>query len=455
HLVVALLKSNKEHPLEETREAINKLRGELNAALKVFRDRQRAFLPRVQLSAIDLDEPELTAVQLPSYLVKHKRFNATQENQELRGWEVQLRCAQADAAIERVKDASLALSAVKAAQSQDYRGQAGITRNSRAVQNALITKALEITMYNVARAALINLGHMEVDSEDMYPPMSDRDTSRKETHLHRPKGDSRRFEGSAWYLQNGLDGRELTGLGNSGSASTPATFDKHDLSLALLSGTQMLRRQGAVTSPRKRKIPTPESDASDSDDSEAGGGDGEVALRSKKSQKKAGSSKSPKKKAKRSKNDGWIWLERMTGREGRSDEKVQQYKLESDRVQWFRAEAEMYRWREQYERKHAELMRVMTRFARDGEVWTKRANHLEEMDVKPMGAATYAREQAAMCRRLEHNARVAFKDVMSAAHKEWATAATFNELVVKIDASREEDFKWMDDLGIHRAYKDY
>ncbi|KAF8197343.1 hypothetical protein K438DRAFT_1825148, partial [Mycena galopus ATCC 62051] len=194
----------------------------------------------------------------------------------------------------------------------------------------------------------------------------------------------------------------------------------------------MLRRQvpGAVTSPRKRKIPTPESDASNSDDSEAGGSDAEVALRSKKS----------------SKNDGWIWLERMTGREGRSDEKVQQYKLESDCVQWFRAEAEMYCWREQYERKHVELMRVMTRFARDGEVWTKRANHLEEMDVKPMGAAMYAREQAAMCRRLEHNARVAFKDVMSAAHKEWATAATFNELVVKIDASREEDFKWMDDL---------
>ncbi|KAF8199373.1 hypothetical protein K438DRAFT_685503 [Mycena galopus ATCC 62051] len=194
----------------------------------------------------------------------------------------------------------------------------------------------------------------------------------------------------------------------------------------------MLRRQGAVTSPRKRKNPTPESDVSNSDDSEAGGSDAEVVSGSKKLQKK----------------DGWVWLERMTGREGQSDKKVQQYKLESDRIQWFRAEVEMYRWCEQYERKHTELMRVMTRFARDGEVWTKRANHLEEMDVKPMGAATYAREQVAMCRRLEHNSRVTFKDVMSVAHKEWATAAMLNDLVVKIDASHEEDFKWMDDLRL-------
>ncbi|KAJ7019011.1 hypothetical protein C8F04DRAFT_1198187 [Mycena alexandri] len=33
--------------------------------------------------------------------------------------------------------------------------------------------------------------------------------------------------------------------------------------------------------------------------------------------------------------------------------------LLGDRMQWFRAEVEMYRWLEQYERKHVELMRVI------------------------------------------------------------------------------------------------
>ncbi|KAF8168857.1 hypothetical protein K438DRAFT_1983707 [Mycena galopus ATCC 62051] len=453
HLVVALLKSHKEHPLEETRAAINKLRDELNLSLKIFRERQQAFLPRVQLSAIDVDEPELTAVQLPSYLLKHGRLNATQENEELRGWEVQVRCAHADEAIERVKGAGMALSAVKIAQTMDYRGQAGVTRNSRAVQNALITKALEITMYNVARAALVSLGHIKADAEDMYPPMTDRDTSRKETHLHRPKGDSRRFDGALWYLEKGVDGRAFSGADNSsGTASTSGPIDDIVSPLVLLSGTQMVRRQG-VSSPRKRKNPTPDSEASNSEESEVGGSDGEVASRSRKSPKKQGSRKSPQKK-KVKKSDGWIWLERMTGREASNDEKVQKYKLESDRVQWFRAEAEMYRWREQYERKHAELMRVMTRFGRDGEVWTKRADHLEARS-ESMGAVTYAREQAAMCRRLEHNARLTFKDPRSRAHKDWVEATTFKDLVDRIDASREEDFKWMDEMGIHRAYKDF
>ncbi|KAF8147086.1 hypothetical protein K438DRAFT_1780295 [Mycena galopus ATCC 62051] len=419
HLVVALLKSNKEHPLEETRAAINKLRDALNLALKIFRDRQRAFLPRIQLSAIDLDEPELTAVQLPSYLVKHKRLNATDENKELRSLEVKLWCVRAHEAIER----------------------AGVTRSSRAVQNALITKSLEITMYNVARVALINLGHMQADS-DLYPAMSDRDTSRKETHLHRPKGDSRRFDGTAWYLQDGLDVRVVFGSGNLKPASTSGTVGENNSPVVLLSSTQMEKHRG-VTSPRKRKNPTPDSDASNSD-SEAGGSDVEEGSGSTKSPQKTKSPK--KKKAKKTKSDGWIWLEMMTGRAGRGDEKFEQYKLESDRIQWFRAEAEMYRWREQYERKHAELMRVMMRFKRDGEVWMKRANHLEEMEVKRMGAVTYAREQAAMCGRLEHNARVAFQDPKSAAHKEWVAATTFNDLVARMDASREQDFTWMDEL---------
>ncbi|KAF8179992.1 hypothetical protein K438DRAFT_1976957 [Mycena galopus ATCC 62051] len=389
HLVVALLKSHKEHPLEETRAAINKLRDELNLSLKIFRERQQAFLPRVQLSAIDVDEPELTTVQLPSYLLKHGRLNATQENEELRGWEVQVRCAHADEVIERVKGAGIALSAVKIAQTMDYRGQAGVTCNSRAVQNALITKALEITMYNVVRVVLVSLGHIKADVKDI----------RKETHLHRPKGDSRRFDGALWYLEKGVNGRAFSGADNSsGTASTSGPIDDIVSPLVLLSGTQMVRRQG-VSSPCKRKNPTPDSEASNSEESE-------------------------------------------------------KYKLESDHVQWFRAEAEMYRWREQYERKHAELMRVMTRFRRDGEVWTKHADHLEAR-LESMGAVTYVREQAAMCQRLEHNARLTFKDPRSRAHKHWVEATTFKDLVDRIDASREEDFKWMDEMGIHRAYKDF
>ncbi|KAJ6573652.1 hypothetical protein B0H10DRAFT_2237006 [Mycena sp. CBHHK59/15] len=91
---------------------------------------------------------------------------------------------------------SLVLSAVKKARDQDYRGQAGITHSQRNLQKAELMKTFEITMYNNARTALIHLGHMEKDADEPYRPLSHRDTRRKETHLHRAKGDSRLFNGT-------------------------------------------------------------------------------------------------------------------------------------------------------------------------------------------------------------------------------------------------------------------
>ena len=105
----------------------------------------------------------------------------------------------------------------------------------------------------------------------------------------------------------------------------------------------------------------------------------------------------------------------------------------------------MYRWREQWERKHAEMLRVWARFLRDAEVWKKRADHIESTDRR-LGAVTYAREQAAMYQRLAHNAEIAFKDSKSAAHADWVAAESFDDLIMRIDASRETDFQWMDEM---------
>lgn len=115
------------------------------------------------------------------------------------------------------------------------------------------------------------------------------------------------------------------------------------------------------------------------------------------------------------------------------------------RVQWFRAEAEMYRWLEVYERKHAELVRVTDRHGRDSAVWTGLGDR-EEDSNGVNGKATFARMQAAMYRRLAHNAQITFKDANSGAHQDWVTATTFDEMVTKIDRWRDVVFKWMDDM---------
>jgi hypothetical protein len=115
-------------------------------------------------------------------------------------------------------------------------------------------------------------------------------------------------------------------------------------------------------------------------------------------------------------------------------------------VQWFRAEAEMYRWLEAYERKHAELFRVIERFRRDSEVWVGRADREEQQTGGGNGKSTFARMQAAMCKRLEHNAKVHFKNPESGAHHDWVSATTFDELVTKVDGWRDLVFNWMDGM---------
>jgi hypothetical protein len=251
-LVIALLESHREHPLQETWATITQLRDSLNSDLKKFRERQRTIYPRLKLSAIDVDEPEVTAIQLPSYHMKHGQRAATGvgasgEDTELREAEIQLRCGEANSGILAVRAASLALSTVKKARDLDYRGQAGITQSQRNLQKAELMKTFEITMYNRARGALIHLGHMAKDTVEPYAPLTHRDTRRKETHLHRAKGDSRLFDGTAWYLQSGVT---ISRAAVSAVASpNNIEDDGEDDEPQLLAGTQTLKRSGTAAFP--------------------------------------------------------------------------------------------------------------------------------------------------------------------------------------------------------------
>ncbi|KAJ7026891.1 hypothetical protein C8F04DRAFT_1296032 [Mycena alexandri] len=456
-LAIALLRNHQEHPLQETWDSITKLRDSLNLHLKKFRVRQREIYPRLTLSALDVDEPEVTAIQLPSYRMKHgqrqKHIRGGDElDSELRQAEIQLRCTQAESGVFAVRDASLALSAVKKARELDYRGQGGITRSQRNLQKAELMKQFEIDMYNTARTALIHLGHMEKDAVDPFPPLTLRDTRRKETHLHRATGDSRLFDGTAWYLQSGVT------IADAAVTSTlPHGSDSEGDQPELLAGTQSLKRSGfkhGQRTPKRLRDIAPdnvevglsEAEESDPEMSPSKGGRTEEETTGKKGKKGKGKGKK--------KGDGWIWMENLMRGQPQSEEKLAAYKMESDQVQWFRAEAEMYRWLEQYERKHAELMRVISRYRRDSEVWRGLADREEALNGTN-GATTFARMQAAMHRRLELNATTLFKSADSGAHHDWVAATSFDDLVERIDRWRDAVFKWMDDLGIHRAYKNF
>ena len=79
-----------------------------------------------------------------------------------------------------------------------------------------------------------------------------------------------------------------------------------------------------------------------------------------------------------------------------------------DRVQWFRAEAEMQRWQEQCEQKLVELLRIRRSFGKMESVWVLLA------DMQPSeahGSKAYARQKAAMYARRKSEAETKIKAV--------------------------------------------
>ncbi|KAJ6503829.1 hypothetical protein C8R45DRAFT_1070360, partial [Mycena sanguinolenta] len=220
HLVVSLLKSHQEHPLMETLAAIRKLRETMNLELADFRERQRAFLPRVKLSALDVEEPEATKLQFPSYSVKHGRATG-----------------------EMHSNYALAKPMKRFWRFKRLPWHSGKSRSSRAIQKAMLVKVLEIAMYNVARDALIVLGGVVDDPGAAYPVLTMRDTSRKETHLFRANGDSGRWDGTAMYLKDGLSLPE-SALGGASARQDVGGGGAHTGSPERMVGTQTLKRPG-------------------------------------------------------------------------------------------------------------------------------------------------------------------------------------------------------------------
>ncbi|KAK7016483.1 hypothetical protein R3P38DRAFT_3202642 [Favolaschia claudopus] len=90
-------------------------------------------------------------------------------------------------------------------------------------------------------------------------------------------------------------------------------------------------------------------------------------------------------------SEGCLW--RDLGKMGKlTSEEMDEWSQESDRVQWFRAEAEVERWREHVEMRLAELLRSIRSFRKWDTVWTELADGVQA------GYRAYAKQKAHMNR---------------------------------------------------------
>jgi TATA-binding protein-associated factor Taf7 len=80
--------------------------------------------------------------------------------------------------------------------------------------------------------------------------------------------------------------------------------------------------------------------------------------------------------------------------------------LSGNRVQWFRAEAEMETWRDQVEQRLADLQTTSCSFAETARAWT---NIVPLLDTSQIGHIAYAKKQAARFVIRENAARSALR----------------------------------------------
>ncbi|PPQ77254.1 hypothetical protein CVT24_009906, partial [Panaeolus cyanescens] len=195
------------------------------------------------------------------------------------------------------------------------RGQDQNTRALAQITRLKHQKANLIDLYNANRQALIDLGLPQASRS--FPPLSVEDTRRMAPEVKRGVGDSRRLDGAVWHAIRTV-ARPVKPLQTMPLSSQQPHAEILSKSLALESSEKAVNI-----------------------------------------------------------GDGWIW--RLGSIGNLTSEELQAWEEEGDRVHWFRAEAEMERWREQWELKLVEFVRCIAHFDYTSQAWSRIADQANDM----------------------------------------------------------------------------
>ncbi|KAJ7922159.1 hypothetical protein B0H13DRAFT_1525370, partial [Mycena leptocephala] len=254
---------------------------------------------------------------------------------------------------------------ISALRNRKFKNDRQQKQNSRAgdqIAEANKRQNHRIESYNRARLALISLN----GSTD-FPVLTEGDLFMKSVQQKRHVGDSKRTDGLLW------------------RAAALATIGSYDRDVEMTEPEQA-DKDGDRDRVRKYLFTSTESDC-------------DPGAKPKKIVEKSN-------KADTGRGDGWLWqLGKLTKM---SNAEMEARANEGDRVQWFRAEAEMQRWQEQCEQKLVELLRIRRSFGKMESVWVLLA------DMQPSeahGSKAYARQKAAMYARRKSEAETKIKAV--------------------------------------------
>ncbi|KAJ3772331.1 hypothetical protein FB446DRAFT_643696 [Lentinula raphanica] len=136
------------------------------------------------------------------------------------------------------------------------------------------------------------------------------------------------------------------------------------------------------------------------------------------------------------KKDGWIWhtslLKHMSALE------MEKWEDKNDSVQWFRAEADMERWQEQLEIKHAEFLRLIASFTTHRNAWESLAKSYSDSP----GHLAYAREHRDMFDSLRADAEEKYRTCALPFLRRRESGESLQDRILLWRRGEEKLFKW-------------
>ncbi|TFK27633.1 hypothetical protein FA15DRAFT_635565 [Coprinopsis marcescibilis] len=385
------LRFENKHHLAQTTAEISTIRHSASKDMKAFREVQQKLFP--QLEECILKQGLVTNLEdqlllTPADFSVEDCLKMNLDSAAL--IEYRLLEGAAYDAVSQVRVDVRFLSALLGERSANDSGVAALTRSAAQVEEARFKRDSTIALYNAIRTCLLRLGLSSSDSA--LPEMNLASTLRKNTAAKRALGDTYEPDGMLWTAGMG-DTRRLT--------YRPVNNTQHTDS------SDMVATQSSKA-PKHTLSGSPPL-VSDENEHEPAHSDG---------------------------NSGWVWAVHAPSK--LTDEQVEAWMSEGDRVQWFRAEAEMLRWQEEWELKLIEFVRTICYLHKMSDIWST----LGKSTPNQPGKSAYARKMAS---QLLDQARRTEKIFEQAG---FSALPTENDVVALALAERSKLYDQRSDVGL-------
>jgi hypothetical protein len=424
-----------------------------------WREGQPIFMPTLSatnawaLPDVSTDSAELSdllddiTIGMPSDFSPEER-NAL-DLDELASTERRLREAEAQDLLREIRKTVKTLGAVEHAKHVHARGQAQNTRANSQIRTLIDQRTLLIGQYNACREAMISVHPTQSGTEvESFPPLTTADTFRKPPQQRRAVGDSRRFDAPLWTGTASSLTHSLAFVGpqdlsteEPGAARTDVTRRQSRRLRSAVMDYQLTVYQPKRADARQRLcilnlMPTLQGISTRSCPQS------KPFMRPNATRGGFGTAPTPPAHP--------IQMTRTVRPFHTPARLCSHQQTVLDRVQWFRAESEMYRWLEQVEIKHYEFVRLIRSYDKMADCWNMVGAGCEVDGARPLPETllAYARRQGAVYDALKREAMSLFvasgePDLVAGVDTSIPLGSV--EMIERIARFRDKSLRWLRD----------